>query len=264
MLFTIIAFVGNTETNPKIERQNWKKVITAKNVNLKNPLGDIRIRFGGYKDEIEVIAIIQHNEAKGFVEVVEKNSSDSYLLTVQRKERRSGKVISINQNDKARIDFTVYVPLGRYVTAETTHGLIESRKMKDPINLISESGNIKLRDNKNAITAFTKRGNITANLLSIESQDKQSFSSLSGKINIWIPENSPQTVTLESSGDIISDFSTEIKLNFRNEPNKVAKILANGGGAAIHAKNHIGSIAFKAIPIIKNQKLLSSNLNVRK
>lgn len=264
LILTISVSLSFAKPDHKIEKLTWKKVISSSKIDIHNPLGDIRVRFGGYKNEIEVIAMVQHNETKGVVEVVEKNTGDTYLLTVQRVNKRSGEIIKLNQNDKTRIDFTVYIPSGRFITATTDHGLIEARKMKDPVKLISNSGDIKLRDNKNTITAFTKRGNITANLITIESQEKQSFSSISGKIIISIAENSPQTVTLESSGDIISDFSSEVKLNFSNEPNKVAKIIANGGGAVIHAKNKIGSIAFKAIPVEHSINQLSLNLNKRK
>jgi DUF4097 and DUF4098 domain-containing protein YvlB len=245
-----LSFAFNSvfaDTN-KIEKQNWKKYTTAKTIKVDNPTGDIRLRFGGYEDEFEIIAMIQHIEQVGYLEIEEKIEDNTYYLSVKRMDKATGKEINLQQDDKARVDFTVYVPLGRTVFASTDHGLLEARKMKDPVNLTTNSGNIFLRDNKNAVQAKTNSGQITANLLEIASTQKQVFTTETGMIDIWVAENAKQNVVMATSGDIISEFSTELSRDLSKEPNKTATILTNGGGAEIEAMSKRGHVALRVYP----------------
>ncbi len=247
LIFTLSSASLCAEVN-KIEKQNWKKKTQAKVLKVDNPLGDIRLRFGGYEDEFEMIAMVQHIEKVGSVQVVEKIDGDTYHLSVQRIDKKTGKVIELDQDDKARIDFTVYVPLGRTVFAQTKHGLAEARKMRDPVTLTTTSGQIFLRDNKNTIQATTDSGEIIANLLGIESKQKQTFKTKTGMIDIWVAENVKQDVTMATSGDIISEFSTELDRDLSKEPNKLATVKTNGGGAKIEATSKRGQIALRVYP----------------
>lgn len=245
LLFSIHSVLADTN---KIEKQNWKKNTPATAIKIDNPTGDIRLRFGGFEDEFEIIAMIQHIEQVGYLEVEEKIEENTYYLSVKRMDKATGKEINLRQDDKARVDFTVYVPLGRKVFASTDHGLVEARKMRDPVNLVSNTGNIFLRDNKNTVQAKTNSGHITANLLPIESSQKQVFTTETGLIDIWVAENAKQHVVLATSADIISEFSTDLSRDLSKEPNKTASIITNGGGAEIEAKSKRGNVALRVYP----------------
>ncbi len=249
LAFTLtFAFYSVFADTNKIEKQNWKKNTKAKTIKVDNPIGDIRLRFGGYQDEFEIIAMIQHIEQVGYLEVDEKIKGDTYFLSVKRMDKLTGKEIALQQDDKARVDFTVYVPLGRTVFASTDHGLLEARKMRDPVNLTTNSGNVFLRDNKNTVQAKTNSGQITANLLPIESSQKQVFTTETGMIDIWVAENAKQNIVMATSGDIISEFSTDLSRDLSKEPNKTATILTNGGGSEIQAMSKRGHVALRVYP----------------
>ena len=55
---------------------------------------------------------------------------------------------------------------------------------------------------------------------------------------------------MATSGDIISEFSTEIIRDLSKEPNKLAVAKPNGGGPLIEAKSKQGTIALRAYPEI--------------
>lgn len=231
-----------------IEKLTWKKTSQAKVVKIDNPLGDVRLRFGGYNDDFEIIGMIQHIESIGTIEVAEEDKDDVYTLSVKRMDKKTGQYIDVIQADKARIDYTVYIPQGRTIYATTKDGLLDIRKMRDPVTLSSESGNIYLRGNKNTISAKTNSGKITGNLNPIESKEKHVFETITGPIDIWIAEKTKQTVTMATSGDIISEFSTEITRDLSKEPNKMAVAKPNGGGPLIEAKSKQGTIALRTYP----------------
>lgn len=247
LLLILFSVASNAEVN-KIEKYTWKKVTDAKTVKVENPIGDIRLRFGGYKDEFEVIAMVQHLETVGQIRVKEVIENGTYYLGVERFDKASGEVIKLIQDDKSRVDFTVFVPLGRTIFAETDAGLAEARKMRDPTHLSSQSGQIFLRDNKNIINAKTVSGEIIANLVSIDSDQEQTFVTETGLVDIWVAEDAKQTVTLATSGDIISEFSTTMERNLANEPNKKVTINTNGGGSRITATSKRGQLALRVYP----------------
>lgn len=247
LLFTLLTATSLAEVN-QIEKYTWKKKTDAKVVRIDNPIGDIRLRFGGYNDEFELIAMTQHIESVGYIQVKERIEGDTYFLGVERIDKASGQIIELKQNDKARIDFTVFVPLGRSVFATTDHGLAEARKMRDPVVLKTQSGQIFLRDNKNTIQASTVSGEIIANLIDIESTEKQTFQTVSGLIDLWIGDHSKNDVVMATSGDIISDFSTSMNRDMSKEPNKTVTVKANGGGAKIEATSKRGQIALRVYP----------------
>lgn len=250
-LLSLVLFltlpISQADSN-QIEKYTWKKTTEAKVVRVDNPIGDIRLRFGGYKDEFELIAMVQHIESVGYLQVKEVVEDDTYYLSVERIDKESGKVIELKQNDKARIDFTVFVPLGRTIYATTDHGLVEARKMRDPTTLKTNSGQIFLRDNKNTIQASTVSGEIIANLVTIDSKEKQVFKTVTGLIDIWIAEDAQHDVTMSTSGDIISEFSTSMNRDLSKEPNKKAEVKANKGGPQIEAFSKKGQIALRVYP----------------
>lgn len=248
ILFILLSLNAAAEIN-KIEKQTWKKTTSAKVLKVNNPIGDIRLRFGGYGDEFELIAMVQHIESVGQIRVSEKIEGDTYYLGVERFDKKTGEIITVKQNDKARIDFTVFVPIGRQIYATTEHGLAEARKMRDPVVLKTQSGQIFLRDNKNTIQATTVSGDIIGNLVKIESQEKQTFKTVTGLIDIWISEDAKHDVSMATSGDIISEFSTTMKRDLSKEPNKLVKVKTNGGGSEIEAYSKKGQIALRVYPL---------------
>jgi hypothetical protein len=248
LVFIAFTTLASSAENNVVENLTWKKTSTAKVVKIDNPLGDIRLRFGGYNDEFELIGMIQHIENIGTIEVSETIEDDIYSLSVKRIDKSTGQYIDVLQNDKARIDYTVFIPQGRKIYANTRSGLLDVRKMKDPVILSSDSGNIYLRDNQNTVSAQTNSGEIVGNLVAIESKEKQVFETSTGPIDIWISEQTKQTVTMATSGDIISEFSTKITRNMNQEPNKKAVTKPNGGGPLIEAKSKRGVIALRTYP----------------
>jgi hypothetical protein len=199
------------------------------------------------------LAVIQRNEKKGKLKIKEFEKDGVYYIKVLRYNKQDNKDIELDQLDNARVDLTLFIADKKEVYATTKNGFLEAKGMKGKLTLNSEFGNIKLLKNKQPINAHSKHGTVIANLIRIKSKDPQIFETQTGDINLWIGEKDKYDIKLETSSDIVSNFSTQIE-NFSNqEPNKKGKIKTNGGGQLIFLKSKRGNVAVRTYPQIDNE-----------
>lgn len=247
VVLSFSAWAEKDDVN-NIERQEWKEKIGKSNVVVHNYIGDVRIRFGGYENELEGIGMVQHNEKKGKLTIREyfKKDDNTYNIEVVRQEGKEE--IELLQGDKARVDLTLYIPLGRETFVKTKDGLIEAKGMKDKVTLQSEGGKITGRKNKKTISAKTTSGEIRFNLLDHGIDKGQVFESTTGDINIWISAGAKHNAELLTSSDITTDFSVDITDLPGQEPSKKAVAKINRGGSLIRLSSKRGSVALRKYP----------------
>ena len=220
-LFILVILLSNSSFSKEdIKKARWSGLVKAKTVIIKNMYGDVRLRYGGNENVIEYIGVIQNLD-----------EGNSFTITNNTKN----KVYSINVNldkdtpiKKSRVDLTVFIPTEKEVTVITDKGLIEAKGIKSNLTLKSDSGKIKVMkisglintENNTGMTSVTLKENIPAGTT-------QTFKSIYGNISLWISKNSHHDITVSTSGDIISDFSTKITKDRHQEPSKTAKIMLN-------------------------------------
>ena len=106
-------------------------------VQIDNPYGDVRIRFGGYEHQLEWRTVGQQGSGSGVIAI---NGIDGDAFVVQAR-LPAGSVLAHDQ----RVDITVYLPEGHDVDVLTERGLIEARGVKGKLKARSTSGNIAFR-----------------------------------------------------------------------------------------------------------------------
>lgn len=232
---------ANSEQSPNIESKNWKEIHQTKKVVVTNMIGDVRVRTTKIKDEFELVTVEQHNEKVGRLTVETHQKDGVFMIEVKRLDQDK-KEISINQKDSARIDLTVFVPIGNEIHVTTKDGLIEAKGLADPLVAKSENGNIKMLKNKNALDVYSYGGYVEANIYPNSTDQDQKFETATGNVFVIVGSEQKHDFFLSSSGRFTTDFSLKVKKDFTKEPNKTAKGKINGGGPKLTLKSLRGNI----------------------
>ncbi len=239
----------------KIQQLNWKVVSQAKRVVIENLSGDVRVRYGGFNDEIESVAMVQHNEKEGYLEVVQEDTPEVYSLRVVRRSKKDDKSLPVRIQDKARIDLTVFVAEGKSVHVQTDQGLAEVRGLKGDLSIETQTGAVKLMKNKGNVTVNTKEGAIELNVPTQDKITQQLLNSTTGSIEVWIGENSQHVVKMQTSGKLSTDVSMEIDLDLSRLPNKLARGQYGAQGESeVRMSSQIGELALRVYPESKLQE----------
>ncbi len=208
-------------------------------VRVINPYGDVRLRFGGYSSDMEIVSVKQNLD--GDLTLIITTDANTDLIEVKPASP------SI-QPQKSRLDVVVMVPLGKAVNVKTTSGLVEARGLRAPLTVQTDAGRVRLNKNKAAINVKTNSGDIAAVLLKDVTKKPQTFSSVTGAVEVWVAENDTVTAHLETSGDLITHFSLEVERVPHAEPDKKAIATINGGGHVVKLNSRRGQVAIRAYP----------------
>jgi hypothetical protein len=243
-IFAVIPFIFSLSVSAEtanIERQNWKEKRSSDQVVIRNLIGDVRVRTSMIENEFEFVTIEQHNEAKGTLKVVTEQRDNTMHVDVVRVDDKD-QVMALQMNDAARIDLTVFVPIGHHITIETNSGLIGAKGLKDPLVATSQSGKIYLLENKNSLNATNGSGEIEVNIPPAAKWQDQTFRTRTGNIHVIMGERQAVDYTIETSGLITTDFSLDIVKNFSAEPNKKATGQINQGGRKLQLSSLQGNV----------------------
>lgn len=235
---------------PSIESKNWKEVHQTKKVEITNLIGDVRVRTTKIKDEFEIVTAEQHNEKVGRLVVETDKKGDVLFIKVARLNQQK-EALDLDQNDQARIDLTVFVPVGNDIHVTTKDGLIEAKGLADPLVARSDNGNIKMLKNKNALDVFSYGGYVEANLYPNATEKDQKFETATGNVFVIVGSEQEHDFVMSSSGRFTTDFSLKIKKDFTKEPNKTAKGKINGGGSKLTLKSLRGNISLLSYQELK-------------
>jgi len=225
-----------------IEKTQWKGVVDTQNIVINNSYGDVRMRYGGDKDEVEYIAVIQQLNKDDAIYVTHKIQDSVFTVASYLK---SGKL----NIKKSRVDITVFVPSGKNINVLTDKGLIEAKGLVANLNIKTNTGLIKLAKINGSINTTNDYGNTEIIFNKKTSTNKQMIQSIRGNISILIGENANASVMASTSGDIISDFSMKVVQNRNQEPDKTAHIIINTTESEISLYSKRGTIAVREFRI---------------
>jgi hypothetical protein len=229
------------DTQPTVAVEKHSQIISSKalKVKINNPFGDVRLRFGGYSSDMEVLAIAQNLDGK--LKVVSRSTAQSDVIEVKPANKGS-------KPHQSRIDLVVMVPQGKSVEVRTDAGLVEAKGVRDALSIATGSGDVRLNKNKAALQVNTDSGNIAAVLAKGVTEKEQVFASKTGNVSVWVAENDAATVHMETSGDLITHFSLDVQRIPHAEPDKKAIATINGGGNRLLLKSRQGQVAIRAYP----------------
>jgi len=187
----------NAEADFTKESLRWLEPIAAGGTaHVVNRFGDIQLRFGGYADEVEILAAVQRLNP-GARLAVERSASESGLeIVVAAKPLDAGESLAVRD----RVDLVVYVPRGIRVEAETADGKIAAKGLQSDLVVTSIKGQIHLRAIAGSIQARSQRGKITVMLEAAVTAEAQAFATEIGTIEVHLPEGADAEVHIATSG----------------------------------------------------------------
>lgn len=162
----------------KLEPFRWRAQATPQGLIVAaNEWGDLRVRTA-QRGGLVVSAMIQKiGTTADELEIRIEEAADKVVVNVEPRVARP----------RGRVDLTLIIPPGKRLEGTTRDGLAEI-KYKGDVVARTRRGSILIENPAHA-SARTETGAITAKLSGTTWKQAQSFTSGSGDITVWLPED---------------------------------------------------------------------------
>ena len=207
----------------------------GQDVSVDNPYGDIRLRFGGFAQTLEINAVVQNPPGAAPIALQPGEDSGRYVVAPRLP---AGAFLASGQ----RIDIVVFVPAGHAVAAHTERGLIESHGIRGDVDLQSTAGNIAIRATLGSVRAQTGAGSIEASLNPALPSSHQRLATTTGDIVLGVNDKLDAELELATSGLFATEYSLEISRLPGQEPNKHARTVIGANKAHVNVQSRRGEI----------------------
>ncbi len=194
-----------------------KPLLAGMPIVVRNPFGDVRVRFGGYVSQIEWRSVAQ-NPPDAPALSVHAEQDDRFSLVVRLPD-------GATQQPGQRLDLTLYVAEKHSLDIETQNGLIEVRGLRAELQARSRSGNITFRGVTGAVDVATDGGEIEGQFEGPLPGTRQRVISGTGAIVLGLMDALNATMTIASSAPFATDFSVEVTQQPGQEPNKTGVLV---------------------------------------
>lgn len=210
-------------------------LVEGQAIAVDNPYGDVRLRFGGFAQAIEVDAVVQTPAGAPAMTLQPVTDSGRYLVAPRIPE---GTTLASGQ----RVDLVVFVPLGHSVAVRTERGLIESHGIRGNIDLHSTAGDIAVRGTQGSVQALTGAGSIEASLNPAPPKSHQRLATTTGNIVLGVSDKLDAELELATSGVFATEYSLQVTPLQGQEPNKRARGTIGATTARINVESRRGEI----------------------
>jgi hypothetical protein len=237
LMGVILTFTAaEADESWKKESAQWLEAIEpGERVRVVNPLGDIRARFGGYENQVEILATLQYTDQQTSLPEVSLNRIDGGLDVSTHWTQGEGA-------GRGRVDLVVFVPQGATLDARTEDGLLEAKGLKSDLIASSLQGEIRIRSIRGSVNAKSSRGAISTALESGATEQPQAITTETGDIEVYLWEDAAMQVRLATSGEISTDFSIEIDHRRFEEPGKHGRATIGKGGPQLVLESKRGRV----------------------
>jgi hypothetical protein len=211
-----VAFQEPDRKAGKFTLANGQKVL------IKNELGDVRLRFGGFEHQLEITSVAQAPVASAFASWKFDAATGSVVTSLlQDAPAKAGQ----------RIDMVLWIPKGHDVDVQTLNGLVEVRGIRANVSVRSNAGAITARGVEGALDLQTGGGSIEVTVTDAISTHTQKLITSTGVITAAFHPSFRGDLKLASSGLFASEFSTLVSPQLGQEPNKTASVrIGEGNG----------------------------------
>jgi hypothetical protein len=214
-------------------RWDWKGTLgTDRRLVIQNDFGDIRARFGGYTDDVEVHAVIQ-NLTPGSKELRVEAEATGEGLLIRVAPSQGAPPPEHRPGRSNRADVVAMVPKGARLVARTKEGAIELKGLWSTVLAETDSGDITIRQAGGTANTLNRYGATMVTLCSQPPGTVQAFESLTGDISVVLPPRADFAIRASTSGEITTDVSVEILHHPREEPSKVATAKVGSGASTL-------------------------------
>jgi hypothetical protein len=230
--------------------QRLESIETGDTVVVVNPFGNVYARFGGYENQVEILATTQRLETelpelKVGAEQVEGGLDivvGPARPTVGGAAGAAPAADSEGFETRDRVDLVVFVPQGATLDVRTEDDLIEVKGLKGDVIASSVKGDVRIRSIEGRVRAKTARGQISAMLESDATKQSQELTTETGDIEVHIWEDANFHVRIATSGEISTDFSLTVEHRRFEEPGKIAEAIVGLSGPDLRLSSKRGRV----------------------
>lgn len=249
------------ESWTKKTQQWFERIEPGGRVRVANPYGNIYARFGGYENQVEILATIQRLESDlPELEVVFRHDEEGLDVTVAPGGPAGADAAPAPPGPlptRDRVDLVLFVPQGAALHARTAADRIEVKGLEGDLVAESEKGDVWIRKVKGNVRARTERGQISAMLETGVTAAAQEFTTVTGEIEVHLWEDADMNVTIATSGEISTDFSMQIEHHRLEEPGKRAVAIVGEGGPELSLYSKRGRV--RLLRLLRHFKPEQSN-----
>ncbi len=213
LLVSATAQAQPADSEWTLERMEWSSPVEAlKTVTITNRYGAIRI--GGTSGELAGIA-----ELHGMAQYHADDPRKPVLVSHFEDGALSLEITYPNDGDvaeppdswrKRRTDITIYVDRNAHMSLETLHGDVVVRGYSGPIDVRSESGKVEIKA-EGPLRVMSKYGAVEAFFQSATLPTPLILETVSGPIHLSLPWHAGPYASIETRGEISSDYSIDIQ-----------------------------------------------------
>lgn len=128
------------------------------------------------------------------------------------------------------VDFTVHVPTGVNLVAETVNGEIEAEDLRGEIHAATVNGGVSV-SSTGLVEASTVNGGIDAATRRGSWDGELQFTTVNGSIQLRLPADTKAVVEAETvNGSLTSDFPLTIHADQEWGPRRMEGVIGGGGG----------------------------------
>jgi len=234
-----------TDPDFEIERNNWQgEIAEDQTLVVSNNFGNVLCRFGGAEGQAEIAATIQHFPSEGpRLEVVVQTTEKMIHATVAFREQPDGPLsFEGTPGQLKRADLVVFVPEGRNLEVLTRDGTIECKGIRGDVTATTTSGPVRIKGTSGRVVATTDSGSVTVLFSPHGSKRIQRVHTVSGKIEVHIPENADIEVKVATHGEIHSDFEMDLTAGAADDAPKRGVVVIASTGSELELTSDTGSI----------------------
>ena len=245
LLACSVAAAEPEATEPWGERLEWQGAVAERGtVRVHNPYGDVRARFGGWSDQVEVLGNLQHLHPSGaHLELRIEPAAEGLLVEVRYPTGTSTAAV-----DRSRADLAVLIPNGIALDVKARHGAIDCKGLRGDVFATTETGDITVRKLHGAVQATSDRGEILVVLEPDSTQAAQVLETRTGNIQAHLAPTASLRVEAATSGFITTDFSATIEHRDTAEPNKLATVVVGSATNQLSIRSLQGSVSILRRP----------------
>jgi DUF4097 and DUF4098 domain-containing protein YvlB len=207
-------------------------------IRIGNISGDVEVT--GYNGSAVIVTAYKEGRDRDVVEIEDRSSASRVDVRARYPENCRRCDVSVR--------FEVKVPQSMsfdFDGISSVSGNVKIRSVTGSLRASSVSGTVRIEDVTGTVSASSVSGNVEVDINRLEGTDDMKFSSVSGNVNVRMPEGLDAQVSMSTlSGALDTDFPVEVKEK-RYGPGRSASGRVGDGSRQLHMSSVSGNISLR-------------------
>jgi len=217
------------------ERVTWSEPCDSIAVTVENHLGDVRIRRSDDASTCEAVSHVQWVEGSVERPAFDLERTDGHLVV---------RVSGDEDRSLQRVDLALLVPRRTQLVIETVDGLIDVKGIEGDVHLETGSGDLR-SDTSGAVWARSDRGAIIVFMRATAWEGESRIETVRSDIVVWLPPEAHVVATVETPGELVTDYSIEIERLGHDAQRKLGTARIGDGGRRLTLRTDRGTIKLR-------------------